>query len=177
MKQFSAKTLLMTVFILISVLLFFEGCATLLEGVTDLNYLRLYPGQPLPKDEIAVLTHMNPYSQNVVIRAVDGKKLKVQGHIIELLPGKHEICAKYASSSGYSKECATVTFNAIAGSVYVLFPLLSEDRSHWSPKIAVASQNMDKYRNAIQAVNNYVPNRRSDNEYYTKGMQVLGNKN
>lgn len=84
---------------------------------------RLYEGEPLPRDEVAVVTGMSsihPTNPGITARveSVDGREIPGGATRVELLPGQHEFVVQ-CSTSGKS-GLVTTTAELVAGGSYVI---------------------------------------------------------
>jgi hypothetical protein len=81
------------------------------------------------------LTYSKPYSHSIGIEEINGVSRSWAG-VIELLPGKYEICAGYYDTIGstiyYSTECVKVGLNAEAGKTYIISPVIDFDKGKWT---------------------------------------------
>ena len=104
------RTLLLTVLVLTSLLLLF-ACGT----------TRLYPGEKLPDDEVALIIEKSSGSVAVEIKNVDGRDLsfwRLSGHWapISVLPGRHVL--KVMVKDRNSTRCGTVEMVAEVSTTY-----------------------------------------------------------
>lgn len=104
------------------------GCASIA------GYERQYAGTPKPLQEIALLTHINPYSHNVVIRKIDGEKTSLPA-LIELPGGIHRLDVTDYSSSSHSKGMMGVELDARPGHVYVIYRVIHTHKQTWLPAL------------------------------------------
>jgi hypothetical protein len=96
---------------------------TVLTSACAIERMRLYPGEPRPAPEVALLTKQWRffYGPWVFISEVDGTtipKRREARYELELTPGLHTIKFGYQSAYSYSTENAVVAFVAEAGHVY-----------------------------------------------------------
>lgn len=117
-----------------------SGCSSIV------GYGRTYGGSARPLENVALLTHVNPYSQTILLTSIDGAQKTSNGEhvvldgLVELTPGSHAVCAAFiksgaGSSYRHSKGCATVRFKALPGHVYVIYEAVNTHQSRWQPRI------------------------------------------
>lgn len=156
----------------LSVLLVVSGCATFLESILDLDYIRTYPGKPLSRDEVAILTHRNPYSQEILFTAVDGQKTdSIVTGFIEFLPGLHSVTVGWANSYGNtvytSEKTIQVSAQYKAGHTYIVVPNFNKQTGDtWNPSVIDISSdiNSPEYEGLRKAVDDYF--QRERDAYY-----------
>jgi len=112
----------------------FASCASIAGNV------RLYEGQPLPLDQIAILTHRNPYSRTIVIASIDRKPIPMGQGVIELTPGRHVIETGFIAPAGgstvvSSTSSVSLELNAQAGHVYEIHAVQYQHLPRWYPMI------------------------------------------
>ncbi|MBU3914011.1 hypothetical protein KKA14_00580, partial [bacterium] len=112
------------------------GCAG------TVGYKKLYNGPHKPLNEIALLTHQNPYMQTVLIYKIDGQTTLFSG-LVELTPGLHIICAGFASGNQRSKGCSDIKFTAEAGHVYEIYHVPYTHKESWYPAILDITNDLD----------------------------------
>ncbi len=153
------KKVVMAFFVLISL----SGCSTLLESILDLDYIRSYSGKPLSREEVAIVTHKDPYSQEIFFKGVDGQKIKTTSTgFIELLPGQHIIDVKWANMYGEkiyaSKSANSINSQFKAGHTYIIVPNFDKQtREAWNPSVMDISSEIDssKYKDVKKAIDDY----------------------
>jgi hypothetical protein len=100
-------------------------------GCSSISYHKGYEGPFKPVPEVAVLI----CTATAFAWTVDGRD--ALGKTIELTPGKHTLCAKFAISHGsrytYSKNCVDVAHEFQAGHVYELSAVVYTHRESWFP--------------------------------------------
>jgi len=141
----------------------FSGCSPLLESILDLDYMRSYSGEPLAREEVAVVTHKNPYSQEIFFIAVNGQKIMTTSTgFIELLPGEHIIDVKWANMHGdtiyTSKSAVSISSQFDAGHTYIIVPHFDQQTNEtWNPSVIDISSEIDsaQYRDLKKAIDNY----------------------
>jgi hypothetical protein len=74
--------------------------------------VQLYPGNRLPKNQVAVIE-----IGNVLLYSVDGTSVDTLGKV-EILPGIHNLTANH-NAAGYGETVMTYTFTAEAGHRYL----------------------------------------------------------
>jgi hypothetical protein len=93
-------------------------------ALIPLRYERLYTGPAQPRERVAMVTHRNPYSQQVFIVRIDGRDVEAPG-MVELLPGRHVLEIGYATMVGSTCFQATVPkcleLQAEGGHTYVIY--------------------------------------------------------
>ena len=96
------------------------GCASII----DLPYYRDYQGAALPGDSVAYVTHESPYSQEILVREVDGIETFWVLGAMEFRPGRHSITCTYCSARHNtihrSGHPVTFPFDVQAGRIYVM---------------------------------------------------------
>jgi hypothetical protein len=134
---------------------------------------KLYEGNDLPPEQIAVLINSGSKNSAIYINQVDGKAppeskgkqssfgSKLDGSCrIELSPGQHTLSVTYAISSQgdikgfYPVENQSITFNAEAGNIYVIKALQDSSNNKWkgwveqvsavAPKVAESTKSSPK---------------------------------
>jgi hypothetical protein len=97
----------------------------------------MYNGNPLPKNEIALL--LNPDSR-VWVSVIDEKPLDFSSWVgypreIELLPGTHQayLYIRHYVFGGFWSKSSKISFNALAGHVYQIE--LTAGSNDWDPEI------------------------------------------
>ena len=96
----------------------FSGCTT----------VRMYPGDPLPKEKISILK--GAWNEYFFLWRINGRIYKVDGEklespdIVELIPGKHEISAyltqTFSTGLTLSGKIKTFRINTKAGHTYII---------------------------------------------------------
>lgn len=124
-------------FVILCLVLFISF--TLSSCANIAGYQRQYAGAPKSLREVALLTHRNPYSRVMHIRAIDEQKTFSAG-LWELSEGKHKLSTHFIKSGAGSTIISSsgvvdVNFNAISGHVYVLYHVLKTHNKSWYPAI------------------------------------------
>jgi hypothetical protein len=110
--------------------------ATLTGCATPSN--KLYSGEPLPRDKIALLVSApvtSPFNPHPLIRQIDGTNIersKWDGKAqVDLLPGNHAVSIGFVQSTfggvRFSKSNYLIKFNAEAGHTYEAKVAVSTD--------------------------------------------------
>lgn len=90
---------------------------------------RLYPGEPRPENQIAVLE----WDEHVLVSDVDGVAVRLGGsamglteHLLEVEPGVHTLTVELRrSEGGHARERDEVRLPAAAGKTYRVVPIVS----------------------------------------------------
>jgi len=138
------------------------GCATFLESIIDLNYLRAYEGNFKTRNDVSILTHINPYSWSVMFKEIDGKPTEMFAQFIELLPGQHTIGLLCSQSSAgyktiathYTKNVIQVPFLAEPGKIYIVDQQYNKRDQTFVPRIVEAKKFLTPSRS--KALEKYV---------------------
>jgi hypothetical protein len=113
-------------FILWACVLFFltGGCSTMS------SYRRVYEGPSKSLKEVAILG----FSYNSEPIYIDGKEMHET--VVEFTPGSHSICAAFWDIEDRSStDCASITYQFLAGHVYELRVILHTHSDTWVPGI------------------------------------------